>query len=144
MYRVLDGVGHHLPEDKPRYLMGVGTPIDLSRGVEAGIDMFDCVMPTRNARTGTLFTSEGRVQIRNAKYRLDTGPLDPACSCYTCTTVSRSYLRHLYKAGEMLFARLATLHNLSFYATHMRALREAILKGRDLPQPPPSGQPKRT
>lgn len=136
MYRVLEGVAHRLPEQQPRYLMGVGTPTDLYRGVGAGIDMFDCVMPTRNARTGTLFTSEGKVQIRNAKHRRDTGPLDPACPCYTCTTFSRAYLRHLFKAGELLFSRLATLHNLSYYARLMQSMREAILEDRDLPEPP--------
>lgn len=136
MYRVLGGVAHRLPAAQPRYLMGVGTPTDLHRGVGAGIDMFDCVMPTRNARTGTLFTSEGKLQIRNAKHRRDTGPLDPECPCYTCTTFSRAYLRHLCKAGELLFSRLATLHNLSYYARLMREMRSAILEGRDLPETP--------
>lgn len=133
MYRVLDGVAQHLPAERPRYLMGVGTPQDLFRGVQSGIDMFDCVMPTRNARSGTLFTSEGKVQIRNARYRRDMGPLDPECPCYTCTTFTRSYLRHLFKASELLFSRLATLHNLSYYARLMRGLRGAILEGRELP-----------
>jgi queuine tRNA-ribosyltransferase len=133
MYRILDAVAHGLPAERPRYLMGVGTPADLHRGVRSGIDMFDCVMPTRNARTGTLFTSEGKVQIRNAKYRRDMGPLDPECPCYTCTTFTRSYLRHLFKASELLFSRLATLHNLSYYARLMRALRNAILEDRELP-----------
>lgn len=133
MYRILDAVAHELPAQRPRYLMGVGTPQDLFRGVQSGIDMFDCVMPTRNARSGTLFTSEGKVQIRNAKYRRDLLPLDPDCPCYTCTTFSRSYLRHLFKASELLFSRLATLHNLSYYARLMRGLREAILEGRELP-----------
>jgi queuine tRNA-ribosyltransferase len=136
MYRVLEGVAHRLPAAQPRYLMGVGTPTDLHHGVAAGVDMFDCVMPTRNARTGTLFTSEGKLQIRNAKHRRDTGPLDPECPCYTCTTFSRAYLRHLYKAGELLFSRLATLHNLSYYARLMEAMRSAILEGRDLPFTP--------
>ncbi len=133
MYRILDAVAHQLPAERPRYLMGVGTPEDLLRGVHSGIDMFDCVMPTRNARSGTLFTSEGKVQIRNAKYRRDLGPLDPECPCYTCTTFTRSYLRHLFKAGELLFSRLATLHNLSYYARLMRSLRNAILEDRELP-----------
>jgi queuine tRNA-ribosyltransferase len=144
MYRVLEGVAHRLPASHPRYLMGVGTPTDLYEGVTSGVDMFDCVMPTRNARTGTLFTSEGKVQIRNARYRRDTGPLDSACSCYTCTSFSRAYLRHLFKAGELLFSRLATLHNLSYYARFMASMREAILEDRDLPEAPqggPSGQP---
>jgi queuine tRNA-ribosyltransferase len=94
--------------------------------------MFDCVMPTRNARNGNLFTSQGRVKIRHAKYRTDTGPLDPDCPCTTCQTVSRAYLRHLYGAKEMLFGRLATLHNLTFYARHMRRLRQTILDGGDV------------
>ncbi len=136
MYRVLGGVAHKLPEANPRYLMGVGTPTDLYQGVMAGVDMFDCVMPTRNARGGTIFTSEGKLQLRNAKFRRDTGPLDPECPCYTCTTFSRSYLRHLLKAKELLFSRLATIHNLSYYARHMRAMRQAILEGREpLPLP---------
>jgi queuine tRNA-ribosyltransferase len=126
-YRVLDEVAHLLPAEKPRYLMGVGTPTDLERGIQAGIDMFDCVMPTRNARNGYLFTSQGRVNIPNAQYRTDLGPIDPACPCSTCRTHSRAYLRHLYIAKEILYSRLATLHNLTFYACHVRALRERIL-----------------
>lgn len=136
MYRVLQGVAHKLPSTNPRYLMGVGTPADLYQGVVAGVDMFDCVMPTRNARGGTMFTSEGKLQLKNAKFRRDTGPLDPNCPCYTCTTFSRSYLRHLLKAKELLFSRLATIHNLSYYAEHMRGMRQAILEGREpLPLP---------
>lgn len=127
MYRVLDEFADDLPRDKPRYLMGVGTPDDLTRGVMAGVDMFDCVMPTRNARNGTIFTSQGKVVLRNARYRTDTGPLDPECPCQTCRTVSRSYLRHLYKAKEILYNRLATLHNLTYYARHMAAMRQSIL-----------------
>jgi queuine tRNA-ribosyltransferase len=126
-YRVLDEIAHELPAAKPRYLMGVGTPADLAHGVAAGIDMFDCVMPTRNARNGSLFTSEGKVVISNARHRLDTGPLDPECPCDTCRTVSRAYLRHLYMAKEILYNRLATLHNLTFYARTMRAMRDRIL-----------------
>jgi queuine tRNA-ribosyltransferase len=122
-------VAHALPAERPRYLMGVGTPTDLSVGVAAGIDLFDCVMPTRNARNGTLFTSQGRVVISNARHRLDTGPLDPECPCVTCTTVSRAYLRHLFIAREILYSRLATLHNLTFYARHMAGLRAAIAAG---------------
>jgi queuine tRNA-ribosyltransferase len=128
MLTVLDGCAHELPEEKPRYLMGVGTPSDLERGVAAGIDMFDCVMPTRNARNGYLFTSEGRVVIRNAAYRLDTEPLDRTCPCVTCKTTTRAYLRHLHSSREVLFARLATLHNLTHYARHMRRLRNHILE----------------
>jgi queuine tRNA-ribosyltransferase len=107
--------------------MGVGTPADLEAGIAAGVDMFDCVMPTRNARNGNLFTSGGRVVISNAKHKTDVGPLDPACPCTTCTRHSRAYLRHLHVAKEILGARLNTLHNLTFYARHVRALRERIL-----------------
>jgi queuine tRNA-ribosyltransferase len=128
MYRILDGFAATLPAEKPRYLMGVGTPQDLEHGVQAGIDMFDCVMPTRNARNGYFFTSQGKVVISNAKHRLDTGPIDPECPCDTCATVSRAYLRHLYIAKEILYNRLATLHNLTFYARHMARLRERILR----------------
>ncbi len=127
MYAVLDGFADQLPEDRPRYLMGVGTPADLERGVAAGIDMFDCVMPTRNARNGSLFTTGGRITISNACHKADTGPIDPACPCDTCRTVSRSYLRHLYIAREILYSRLATLHNLTHYAQLMKRLRQAIL-----------------
>jgi queuine tRNA-ribosyltransferase len=126
-YRVLDEVAHVLPADRPRYLMGVGTPQDIERGILAGVDMFDCVMPTRNARNGYLFATAGRVNIPNASNRLDLGPIDPECPCATCRTHSRAYLRHLYQAKEILYARLATLHNLTFYARHVRALRDRIL-----------------
>jgi queuine tRNA-ribosyltransferase len=129
MYTVLDELADALPADRPRYLMGVGTPQDLERGVAAGIDLFDCVLPTRNARTGSLFTSTGRLVISHARYRADTAPVDGDCPCETCQTVSRSYLRHLYVAKEMLYGRLATLHNLTFYARHLRRLRERILGG---------------
>jgi queuine tRNA-ribosyltransferase len=126
MYGLLDQIAAELPEDRPRYLMGVGTPADLRHAVAAGIDMFDCVMPTRNARNGNLFTSEGTVVISNARYRTDTGPLDPACPCQGCQTVSRAYLRHLFMAREILYGRLATLHNLTFYARTMSALRAEL------------------
>jgi queuine tRNA-ribosyltransferase len=126
-YRILDEVAHQLPADRPRYLMGVGTPQDLTRAIAAGIDMFDCVMPTRNARNGYLFTSAGRINIPNAAHRTDMGPIDPECPCSTCRTHSRAYLRHLYLAKEILYARLATLHNLTFYARHVRRLRDDIL-----------------
>ena len=117
-----------MPAERPRYLMGVGTPNDLTKAVAAGIDMFDCVMPTRNARNGYLFTQSGkRVNIPNAANRMDTGPIDPECPCHTCQTHSRAYLRHLYQAKEILYARLATLHNLTFYARHVRAMRDRIL-----------------
>jgi len=118
-----------LPEDRPRYLMGMGTPEDLIEGVAAGIDMFDCVLPTRNARNGWLFTRHGDLKIRNARHRDDTGPLDPDCACYTCRHFTRAYLYHLQKANEILGARLNTLHNLHYYQELMRALRGAIEAG---------------
>ena len=129
MYYVLDHVAHEMPAATPRYLMGVGEPEDLLAGVEAGIDMFDCVMPTRNARNGNLFTSEGKVTIKQAKYREDERPLDPNCNCNTCQHYSRAYLRHLYQCNEILAMRLNTLHNLHFYLQLMRDSRDAILAG---------------
>jgi queuine tRNA-ribosyltransferase len=118
-----------LPEDKPRYLMGVGTPADLVRGVDAGVDMFDCVMPTRNARNGHLFTSLGKLVIKNAAHRDRDEPVDPACGCYTCRTFSRAYLRHLFVAREISYYRLATLHNLTFYLDLMRSIRADLETG---------------
>ena len=115
-----------LPDEKPRYLMGVGTPLDLIESVALGVDMFDCVMPTRNARNGTLFTSLGKVNIRNAKYRLDQQPLDPNCHCYTCKNFSRSYLRHLFVCGELTALRLLSLHNLNYYLGLMSEIRLSI------------------
>jgi queuine tRNA-ribosyltransferase len=115
-----------LPAERPRYLMGVGTPEDLVEGVAAGIDMFDCVMPTRNARNGTLFTSEGKIQIKNAQYTADRRPLDPQCSCPTCRTVSRAYLRHLFMNNEIAAHVYNTVHNVSFYLDLMRGMRQAI------------------
>jgi queuine tRNA-ribosyltransferase len=126
MLRVLEHLAPEMPADKPRYLMGVGKPGDLVEGVRRGIDMFDCVMPTRNARNSHLFTSEGVVKLRNAKYRSDTGPLDPLCDCYTCTNFSRSYLHHLDKCNEMLGAQLNTIHNLRYYQTLMAQMRQAL------------------
>ncbi|HEV7164232.1 MAG TPA: tRNA guanosine(34) transglycosylase Tgt [Gammaproteobacteria bacterium] len=126
---VLETVGPELPKDRPRYLMGVGTPEDLVQAVARGIDMFDCVLPTRNARNGHLYTSEGVVRIRNSTYQDDTRPLDPNCGCYTCRNYSRAYLRHLDKCGEMLGPRLATLHNLHYYHGLMAAMRGAIETG---------------
>jgi queuine tRNA-ribosyltransferase len=123
---VLDNLGPLLPADRPRYLMGVGTPLDLVHAVARGIDMFDCVMPTRHARNGQLFTSAGRMNIRNARYRDDAAPLDPACDCYCCLNYSRAYIRHLQQCNEILGARLATLHNLRFYQNLMRRIRESI------------------
>ena len=115
-----------LPSEKPRYLMGVGTPGDLVRGVAAGIDMFDCVLPTRNARNGQLFTSTGRLNIKNAEHRDSDDSVDAACGCYTCKTFSRAYLRHLYVAREVGYHRLATIHNLSFYLGLMARVRTAV------------------
>jgi queuine tRNA-ribosyltransferase len=130
MLRVLDHTAARLPRERPRYLMGVGTPEDLLDGIAAGVDMFDCVMPTRNARNGWLFTRFGDIKIRNAAHRDDTRPLDPECSCYTCTRYSRAYLHHLQRANEILGARLNTIHNLHFYLNLMREAREAIEQGR--------------
>jgi tRNA-guanine transglycosylase, queuosine-34-forming len=126
MLRVLNHLAPEMPVDKPRYLMGVGKPEDIVEGVLRGVDMFDCVMPTRNARNGHLFTRGGVVKIRNAVHRHDTGPLDPSCDCYTCRNFSRAYLHHLDKCGEMLGAQLNTIHNLHHYQTVMRELRQAI------------------
>ena len=129
MYYVLEHVAHEMPAATPRYLMGVGEPEDLLAGIESGIDMFDCVMPTRNARNGNLFTSEGKVTIKQARYREDERPLDPNCNCNTCQYYSRAYLRHLYQCNEILAMRLNTLHNLHFYLQLMRDSRDAILAG---------------
>jgi queuine tRNA-ribosyltransferase len=118
-----------LPRDRPRYVMGVGMPEELAEYVARGVDMMDCVLPSRNARNGCLFTSEGRVLIKQARYRDDPAPLDPNCGCYTCQTYSRAYLRHLFQAGEILFSTLATLHNLKHYLDRMRQIRHAILLG---------------
>jgi queuine tRNA-ribosyltransferase len=129
MYSTVAHTAPLLPADKPRYLMGVGKPDDLVACVARGVDMFDCVLPTRNARNGQCFTTEGTIVIRNATYAKDLRPLDPDCPCYTCTQFTRSYLRHLYKAREILAARLCTLHNLTYYARLMREMREAIHRG---------------
>lgn len=130
MHRILDHVCPKIPADKPRYLMGVGKPEDLVEGVRRGIDMFDCVMPTRNARNGHLFTTDGVVKIRNAKYREDTSTLDADCDCYTCKNYTRSYLYHLDKCNEILGARLNTIHNLRYYQRVMQGLRDAIEQGK--------------
>ena len=127
--RVLETVLSEMPKDKPRYLMGVGTPEDIVEAVSLGVDMFDCVMPSRNARNGHLFTREGVVRIRNSQYQSDTRPLDEACECYTCRHYSRAYLRHLDKCKEILGARLNTIHNLYYYQWLMAGLRKAIDKG---------------
>ena len=118
-----------LPWERPRYLMGVGTPLDILYGIACGVDMFDCVLPTCNARNGTLYTSQGKVNIKRAEYREDDGPLDPECSCSTCRTFSRAYLRHLYIARELLSYRLNTIHNLTFFLDLARGARQAIQKG---------------
>ncbi|MFN9771883.1 MAG: tRNA-guanine transglycosylase, partial [Burkholderiales bacterium] len=130
MMRVLDHVAPRLPANAPRYLMGVGTPEDLVAGVAAGVDMFDCVMPTRNARNGWLFTRFGDVKIRNAKHRDDPRPLDPTCACHACRHFSRAYLHHLNRVDEILGAHLSTIHNLHFYLELMHGMREAIEAGR--------------
>lgn len=129
MIRILDHLPTKMPADKPRYLMGVGRPEDLVEAVRRGVDMFDCVMPTRNARNGYLFTSTGIVKIRNARHRHDTAPLDQQCDCYTCKNFSRSYLYHLDKCGEMLGSQLNTIHNLRYYQNLMAGLRGAIEAG---------------
>jgi queuine tRNA-ribosyltransferase len=129
MVRILDHTAPLLPEDKPRYLMGVGKPEDIVESVVRGIDMFDCVMPTRNARNGHIFTRHGVIKIRNARYEQDTRPLDDQCGCYTCQHYSRSYLRHLDKTGEILGSRLNTIHNLYYYQELMRGLRASIGTG---------------
>lgn len=130
MHTLVKEVAPMLPKHKPRYLMGVGTPLDLVLAVDAGMDMFDCVMPTRVARNGTLFTWQGKVSIKRAEYREDNSPLDPECSCYTCQNYSKAYLRHLFLSGEILSARLNTIHNLHFYLDLMKRMRESLLEGR--------------
>lgn len=130
MLNVLDHLAHTMPADRPRYLMGVGKPEDILEAVRRGVDMFDCVMPTRNARNGHLFTSGGVIKIRNARHKHSTAPLDENCDCYTCRNFSRAYLHHLDRCKEILGAQLNTIHNLRFYQTHMAAIREAIEQGR--------------
>jgi queuine tRNA-ribosyltransferase len=130
MVRILEVMDQILPEDRPRYLMGVGTPADLLDGIARGVDMFDCVLPTRNARNGQVFTWQGKLTLKNAKFARDPSPLDPSCRCPTCRTVSRAYLRHLHMANEMTGAVLATLHNLFFYLDLVGKARESIVAGR--------------
>jgi len=130
MWEMVEAGMPGMPADRPRYLMGVGTPEDLVDGVRRGVDMFDCVLPTRNARKGTVFTSRGRLVAKNAAYARDPRPLDPACSCYTCRHYSRAYIRHLFRCGEILGPELATLHSLHFYLATMRRMREALVEGR--------------
>jgi queuine tRNA-ribosyltransferase len=129
MLRILKHTAPQLPQDKPRYLMGVGTPEDLVDAVRQGIDMFDCVMPTRNARNGMLFTRFGDIKIKNAQYRLDLRPLDEQCACYTCRNFTRAYLHHLHRLNEILGARLNTIHNLHYYQELMSEIRVAIEAG---------------
>ena len=130
MHDIVSRTTEFLPADRPRYLMGVGTPEDIVEAVASGVDMFDCVLPTRNARNGQLFTSQGRINIKNAPYAEDEGPIDPSCECYTCRTFSRAYLRHLYAANEINAATLNTLHNLHFYLDTLRRIRESLRFGR--------------
>lgn len=129
MYRIIEEVEPYMPKNKIRYLMGVGTPVNILEAVARGVDLFDCVMPSRNARHGTIFTSQGILNINNRKYLTDSAPLDPECSCHTCQNFTRSYLRHLFKANEMLGMRLATIHNLSFYNHLMEKIRDALDDG---------------
>lgn len=129
MQRVLEEVAYQMPADKPRYVMGVGKPEDLVMAVEQGVDMFDCVLPTRNARNGWFYTDHGVVKIRNAKYLKDTGPIQEGCECYTCRNYSRAYLKHLLKSNELLGARLATIHNLHYFHVLMQRIRDAIEAG---------------
>lgn len=129
MYEVIENVEEYAPKDKIRYLMGVGTPVNILEAVHRGVDLFDCVMPSRNARHGQLFTWEGVRNINNAKYELDSSPIDPACDCPTCRSFSRAYIRHLMKSGEMLGMRLAVIHNLYFYNTLMEKIRESLDEG---------------
>ena len=130
MYDTVEHTVQYMPKDKPRYLMGVGTPEDLIENIERGVDMFDCVMPTRNARNGTLFTSFGKLNIKGAKYKEDEKPIDSECECITCKRYTRAYLNHLFRAREITYFRLATIHNLHYYLNLMREVREAILEDR--------------
>jgi queuine tRNA-ribosyltransferase len=130
MYETVEFTTPFLPQNRPRYLMGVGTPEDLIENIERGIDMFDCVMPTRNARNGTLFTSFGKLNIKGAKHKLSDEPIDSECTCHTCRNYSRGYLNHLFRSHELTYFRLASLHNLHYYLTLMRETRESILANR--------------
>ena len=129
MYRIISAVEPYMPADKPRYLMGVGTPGNILEGVSRGVDLFDCVMPSRNARHGHLFTMGGIINLNNAKYERDLRPIDPECSCPTCRRHSRAYIRHLFKSGEMLAMRLSVMHNLYFYNTLTRRIRDSLDTG---------------
>ncbi len=129
MHKLVPRVAPHLPQEKPRYLMGVGTPLDLILMIDAGIDMFDCVLPTRVARNGTLYTSQGKINIKREEYRMDSDPVDPECDCYTCKNFSKAYIRHLYLQGEILGSRLNSLHNLTYYLRLTGQARSHILAG---------------
>ena len=129
MYSIIEAVEPYMPKDKVRYLMGVGTPVNILEAVERGVDFFDCVMPSRNARHGTIFTSEGILNIMNAKYERDERPLDVNCNCTACRSFSRAYIRHLFKAKEMLAMRLCVMHNLHFYNTLLEKIRDALDNG---------------
>ncbi len=129
MYVIIEKVEPFAPKDRPRYLMGVGTPVNILEAVDRGVDFFDCVMPARNARHGHLFTSQGVLNIHNAKYMKDDSPIDPECGCHVCRNFSRAYIRHLFKAGEMLALRLSVMHNLYFYNSLMEKIRESLEKG---------------
>ena len=130
MYDIIEAVEPFMPQDRPRYLMGVGTPSNIIEGVARGVDFFDCVMPARNARHARLFTWEGAINLKNAKYQLDQRPIDPQCDCPVCRRYSRAYLRHLFAAEEMLAMRLSVMHNLYFYNTLMQRIRDALDEGR--------------
>ncbi|MRI58878.1 MAG: tRNA guanosine(34) transglycosylase Tgt [Epsilonproteobacteria bacterium] len=130
MYEIVEWTTQFMPHDKPRYLMGVGTPEDIVESIERGVDMFDCVMPTRNARNGTIFTTFGRLNIKAARFKLDDSPLDKSCDCYTCQNFSRGYLNHLFRARELTFYRLASIHNLHYYLTLVKEAREAIINNK--------------
>ncbi len=129
MYQIIEAVEPYMPSNKPRYLMGVGTPVNIIEGVARGVDLFDCVMPSRNARHGHLFTWQGIINIQNAKYQLDDSPIDSECDCPVCRKYSRAYLRHLVRANEMLGMRLAVMHNLYFYNTLMEVIRKHLDEG---------------
>ncbi|MEA3508260.1 MAG: tRNA guanosine(34) transglycosylase Tgt, partial [Synergistota bacterium] len=126
---ILEALNPLLPQGKPRYLMGVGHPLNLVEAVARGVDMFDCVLPTRNARNGAVFTSRGKINIKNSRYERDWEPLDPECDCYACRNFSRAYIRHLYRSGEILSSRLCTWHNLRFLTRLMEQIRESIREG---------------
>ncbi|PAF42122.1 tRNA guanosine(34) transglycosylase Tgt [Helicobacter sp. 11S02596-1] len=132
MYDTIECVNAYLPKEKPRYLMGVGTPENIIEAIERGVDMFDCVMPTRNARNATLFTSRGKIAIKSSKYRLDDSPLDEKCDCYTCKNYSKAYLHHLFRANEITYHRLASIHNLKYYLNLVKGARNAIIEGKFL------------